>query len=553
MKRWNLAEYKNLYQVRHLLSRQNQETLGLLMPVDVYTKDPLLAESNEELAISQILIEREPELMDGPTSARIRVVDYDEDTELLAEPARWDPKIGRFCFRHKGQNVPITREHRDLPQFHQVNVWAVIQSVLQMYEASWVLGRSAPWAFDGIRLIVNPHAGYMANSFYNRHSKALQFYYFGPEDKRVYTCLSHDIIAHGIGHAILDALRPYYYEYSSLQTAAFYEFIGDLTAVVSSLLNDQLRVEVAKATGGDLSRDTIISGLAAEFAHYASGRPHLRSAQNPKTMEDVADQMGPHDWSEVLTGAMWEILCGIFARYRSKPRRGGRGPTDKEALLWAVHRFQRVALQPLDYLPPVDVQFSDYARAVLRADELVDPADEDDFRGLMREIFERRGIGVAVEETETLDLHLTTSSFDRLTRSRTDAYHVLHENRGQLCIPPDQDFIVADLYRTDKTVMGRGKLPREIVVQYTWREDVPLKGSQFARYDGETMPLLCGGTLVFDERGNILYWSRKPGTRAQGAGGGQRRSTCECERAQGEERRKQLLEYVAARVQAGMI
>lgn len=43
----------------------------------------------------------------------------------------------------------------------------------------------------------------------------------GLADGPRYTCLSHDIIAHEAGHACLDGIRPYYYTFSSVQTAAF--------------------------------------------------------------------------------------------------------------------------------------------------------------------------------------------------------------------------------------------------------------------------------------------------------------------------------------------
>ena len=553
-KQWNLTEFTNLHQARHRLSWDNKRTLGLLMPVDVYVQDPYVAQENEGLAINTIQVECEPELMDGPTSARIAVVDYDADQDKLEEPARWDRRRKRFYFERNREKIPLTRAHKNLPQFHQVNVWAVIQSVLNMYEATWVLGRSAPWAFEGNRLLVVPHAGYLANAFYSRHSKSLQFYYFGPEKQRVYTCLSHDIIAHETGHAILDGLRPLYFEDSSLQTAAFHEFIADLTAIMISLLNNRLRWEVAEATEGELLEDTIIAVLAEEFGRYTSGRPHLRSATNEKTMAEVADSSSPYLWSEVLTGAMWEILSGMVAKYQARPkRRTGKLPSDKEALLWAVNRIRRVALQPLDYLPPADVQFSDYARAVLRADALVDPVDEHGYRELIRKVFAKRGIDFAPDRAESAIPYFYAYDIDRVSRSRTDAYHFLHENRRQLCIPADQDISVVDLYRTDKTLLGGGKLPREVVLQYAWREDVPLKGSEYGWLDGETLSMLCGGTLVFDERGNLRHWVRKPGSRAQKIGAGRRRSYCGEERLRGLERRNQFLAYVASRVRDGLI
>ncbi|MGD8624979.1 MAG: serine protease [Anaerolineae bacterium] len=553
-KQWNLSEFTNLYQARHFLSNDNKKELGLLMPVDIYVQDPHVAESDEELALNEIWVKCEPDLMDGPISARIAVVDQDADRNKVEDPVRWDRRNRRFFFERNGEKVPITRAHRDLPQFHQVNVWATVQSVLDMYEATWVLGRSAPWGFEGNRLIAVPHAGYKANAFYDRHKQALQFYYFDQEDRRVYTCLSHDIIAHETGHAILDGLRPLYFENRSLETAAFHEFVADLTAIMISLLNNSLRWEVAGVSEGDLSKDTIIAALAKEFGHYASGRPHLRSATNTKTMDEVRYTISPYPWSEVLTGAMWDILSGMFAKYRAEPKRStGKPPSDKEALLWAVNHFRRVAFQPLDYLPPVDVQFCDYARAVLRADELIDPADEDDYRGLMRDVFDKRGIACAADEDQTERLYFYAYDIDRVSRSRTDAYHFLHENRRQLCIPADQDIMVVDLYRTDKTSIGGGRLPREIVLQYAWREALSLKGSAYGALNGETMSLLCGGTLIFDERGNILHWVRKPGSRAQKVSAGRRRKYCGGERARGLERRSELRGYVAGLVAGGQI
>jgi hypothetical protein len=523
------------------------------MPVDVYVQDPYVAASNAGVALNTIDVPCEPDIMDGPTSARIAVVDYDADTQVLQEPVQWDRKNRRFVLDQDGKKARVTREHTATPQFHQVNVWAIIQSVLDMYEATWVLGRSAPWAFEGNRLIVVPHAGNLANAFYDRRSKSIQFYYFGPHDKRVFTCLSHDIIAHETGHAILDGLRPHYIEDSSLQTTAFHEFVADLTAITSSLLNNTLRWAVADESEGDLSQDTIIAALAEEFGHYATGRPHLRSALNQLTTADVADNGNPYDWSQVLTGAMWEILTGMTARLKAKSIRSGRLPSTREALLWAVHRFRRVALQALDYLPPVDVQFSDYARAVLRADEVADPVDEDNFRELISAIFERRGIAHAPRKDQTERLYFYAYDIDRLSRSRTDAYHFLNENRRQLCIPAQQDVTVFDLYRTDKTIVGEGKLPREIVLQYGWREDVELRGSRYGLLEGRRASLLCGGTLVFDDRGNVLHWARKPGTAQQLVSQGRRRKHCGKEREKGHARRQQLLDYLASRVAGGYV
>ncbi len=558
----NATDFANLAKAAYLISSDNREALGVDIPLEVYVQDPLVAAEvkteNARLAsredwnpIQTIFVSCEPEIMAGPTSSRIAVVDYDADKNYLAPAVGWDEQERYFFFKYKGKKVRLTQEHREEPQFHQVNVWAIVQSILDMYEQTWILGRSAPWAFEGNRLILVPHAGQTRNAYYDRLSKSIQFYYFTSRGKKVYTCLSHDIIAHETGHAILDGLRPYYLEQSSLQTAAFHEFLADLTAILASLLNNELRWQVAKKTEGDLTKDQVISSLAEEFGYYSYGRPYLRTAQDQRTLQDVQGETSQYEWSQVLTGAMFDILKKFVAIRKTTPRSDGRLPTVKEALVSAANRFRRVAFQPLDYLPPADVQFDDYVRAVLRADEIVDPKDEDGYRQAMIEVFEKRGFK-DYESDDPRRLGFYAYNIERIARSRTDAYHFLNENRRQLCIPLNQDVSVANLYQTDKTVLGGARLPREIVIQYLWQEDVQLKGADYGALDGEYVPLYCGGTLVFDSRGNVLSWQRKPGTGGMETGV-RLRDRCQDEVDRGMQRRAQLYEYYKNLVASGAL
>ena len=135
-----------------------------------------------------------------------------------------------------------------------MNVWAIVQRALDFFESGFALGRRIPWGFEGNRLIVVPHAGPGENAYYDRHSKSLQFYYFDRGDERIYTCLSTDIINHEFGHALLDGIRPLYIEAVSPETAAFHEFIGDLTAILIALRNTRFRQQLIADTRGDLGR-----------------------------------------------------------------------------------------------------------------------------------------------------------------------------------------------------------------------------------------------------------------------------------------------------------
>lgn len=553
---------RNLYQVDALLTEKACETLGLRMQIPVFLKDPLTVADDPDLCIREIRVRLEPGMRAGPTSARVAVVDFNADTHTLTPPVEWDEKERWFrrpeaarlvadpgwlpsppakSAGPAAQRLFIEQAARD-PYFHQVNVWAVVQQTLEFFEDPQALGRPAPWGFDGNRLIVVPHAGYGQNAFYDPHSKSLQFYYFGDRADPGYTCLSHDIIAHETGHAILDGIRPLYNQNASLQTAAFHEFIGDLTAILLTLHNRDVRRFVSATTHGDLDQAAILADLARQFGEEVQGRPYLRTAFYNGTLYDVQDSLSHHRVSQVLTAAMFDILMRIAEKLLDRdlpdnpidPSAGdgaaARRVTPAQALWWAAERLRRIAIQPLDLCPPCDIQFIDYARAVIRNDLLTNPVDSGGYRRIMLDVFhERKLCACAYRSGEPLpvgcafhaafeqeDLEWIAHDIGRVSRSRTAAYYFLHDNRAQLRIPAHQDIVVSDLYDANKNGAAAERLPRAVVLAYTWQEqltlqDDPRRGWAFGAWNGRTLTLDCGGALVFDERGNLLSWFRKPG------------------------------------------
>ena len=551
---------RNLYEVAGFLREETKEALGAyLEDVYIYLQDPLVAKAVSELGVRPAEVRWQPGLADGPTNARLAVVDYNADTAVLTAPAVWNEDARRF---EGPDGQALGPDQRTLFQFHQVNTWAIVQRIIEMYEDAFALGRPIPWGMDGNRLIIVPHAGYGENAFYDRRSKALQFYYYGSADEPKYTCLSHDIVAHETGHALLDGIRPWYYAFTSLQTAAFHEFIADLTATLAALRNNDIRRATARQTTGDLTRDNAIAALAEEFGEEITGIPKLRDANNDLAMDmdEIQESRSPHRWSQVLTGAMFEILVGIAGEYMRAERQRKRKVSPGQALSWAAQRFGRIALQPLDFCPPVDIQFIDYARAVLRNFDLYEPLDSPRravYRDLMWGVFHKRKLCPGPGETCADPAHSRCQleadrsaddlkwnvyhDIDAISRSRTGAYYFLHDNRKALHIPNNQDIVVVDVYDTNKFGREALRLPREIVIQYMWREEFELSASRFGSLQGRTAELLCGGTLVLDGRGNVLSWFRKPGTQF------------EADREAGEARRAQLEAHMARLVEDGQI
>lgn len=554
-----------LYGLARSLPKDFRQEAGLLLPFATYFHDPFVARLDAQKGFEEeLLVAWEPGLADGPTSSRFAVVDYDADADLLAPPARWDEKSQTFTGPAR---EALGREGAAALQFHQVSVWAQVQCALAFFENPSALGRPVPWAFEGNRLIVVPHAGYGENAYYDRASKSLQLYYFESEGETIYTCLSADIVNHELGHAVLDGIRPLYSESVEPQTAAFHEFFGDWSAILLTLTNGILRGELAKSSGGRFENATALSSLAEQFGQAVEGRPYLRTACNELRLGERAGELEPHRLSEVLTGTLFEALIAIGANYQEPDPNGAKKtpPTPVQAFWYAADRMQRTVIQPLDLLPPVEVTFRDYALAVCRSQQLSDPLDPEGYYRQLISIFRSREILTEedqrlLEEPRYLHERLELAvrhDLDSLSRSRAGAYRFLDDNRESLLIPASRDFFVADLYDCRKRGRQNLPLPRQIVVQYAWREEVELPAEpRFGRFAGAATTLLCGGTLVFTEDGNIASWMHKPGSEPYGGKrerGGKTAAAWQKARQEGAARQARLLDVLAAQIAAGRV
>ena len=548
-----------LYAARRHLGLSALKETGLRMPIEVYFKDPAVAKATEGAGFDdQFTTPWEPGLRDGPTSARFAVVDYDSTSNTLTPPAVWDRRDN--CFRAPDGTL-LDGSTKDLFQYHQLSVWANVQNTLDFFESGFALGRRISWAFEGNRLIVVPHAGYGENAFYDRTSKSLQFYWFGDETNRVYTCLSSDIVNHEFGHAVLDGLRPYFYESIGAQTAAFHEFFGDLTAILMAFRNNTFRGVVLRESNGDLATAQLLAGLAQQFGEATVRAPYLRSALNGMTMDQLKGTIEPHALSEVMTGTMFDILKGVFAKHRDNELaryKAGRSskPSDKRALADTVPRMQMLAFQPLDLLPPCAVTFRDYALAVLRSEQVANPTDPSGYRALMLDCFIKRGVLTEADRTALLEPAPVFQRpaldvfhpVDAIAASRGGAYRFLDDNRAKLLIPLNADLIVTEIVRASKLARDGRSLPEQIIVQYIWREELVLDGERFGRFAGERTTMLCGATMVLDQNGNLIHWARKPGSASVGS-----TPAAAAEQADGVARRSELLDTLAARIASGSI
>jgi hypothetical protein len=354
---------------------------------------------------------------------------------------------------------------------------------MYMFEEDDTLGRPLHWGFNGPQLLVVPVAGEWANAFYEREARCLQFFYFqSKEGRRIYTSLSHDIVSHETGHAILDGIAPDLYHAITPQSLALHEGIADLVALVMAFRSGTLRKAVLDQTGGSIANITAFSSVAEEFGQ-AQGKPGaLRQFVNEKTLdpkdtENLVDVAEPHELCQVLTGALYTVMVKIhealkerFAREHDITPFSASG----KALFVGSEAFKRIIFRALDYLPPGEISFADYGRAIIASDESTHP-DTPQGRDWLRREFVRRKMAPTLKSLEVEDPfdHPAIDKLDLQTLVDSDwaAYDFANRNRELLRIPPEIPFGVRPRLDTSKThYYGGGvKKPlRELIFKVSW-------------------------------------------------------------------------------------
>ena len=145
------SDLLTLYASNRFLRTQTRKNLKLSIPFEVYFQDPAVAAEHPEFGFDKdCFVDWEPGLTDGPTSARFAVVDYNADTDTLVPPAKWDSQKLKFVYH----GLILDKDTKNNLQFHQVNVWAILQRALRFFEGPNGLGRRIPWGFEGNRLLV---------------------------------------------------------------------------------------------------------------------------------------------------------------------------------------------------------------------------------------------------------------------------------------------------------------------------------------------------------------------------------------------------------------
>jgi hypothetical protein len=547
-------------------------------PLRVYAFDPSRGRhfGNE----MQLNVRYRP-LKAGPVDATsalngVAVIDYDDSRQRYYRPVDLD-EAGILI----SNGLPPSETD---PRFHQQMAYAVASDTIEQFELA--LGRRIHWRRaerslnapkgwlpdDILRLNLYPHAMHQANAFYSPEAHGILFGYFRASDdavglsipgQTIFACLSHDVIVHEMTHAILDGIRGCFMEQTNPDVAAFHEAFADLAALFRHFSHREVLLEAIERTGGRLytpalkgdsladlaSQSGLSSGeepnplieLAAQFGEASGSRFGLRSAiGQPKSMRDLQEPMDCHERGSILVAAVFDAFFQVymsraaktFQIYRSA---GGVERVDltsplADALCDEATRtaaeFFRICVRAIDYLPPVDVTFGDFLRAVMTAQTDYDPEDTDNICDAWMQSFRRREIlpddatffsmdGLLWPvESEAIEVSGIPASgplgFDKSERPQVVKALVafIDANRQHLGLAPRIPYTVPSfhpMYRTDRNGSVRWDLVVEVIQQSVAAGSFPTRG-------GTTIIISTHGTRGSGTAGVkfLRYAIRKP-------------------------------------------
>lgn len=389
----------------------------------IYAFDPSASLDLQLAVVNEaiVMLDGEP-LQPGPIGEYLEVVDVDPATGGFYGPVDLDDPVLLV------QDGFAPSEGN--PKFHQQMVFAVAMMTIRNFERA--LGRKVLWApraspnedlaYVG-RLRIYPHALREANAYYSPERKALLFGYFraGPDNVGrnlpgglVFTCLSHDVIAHETTHAILDGLHRRFVEASNVDMLAFHEGFADIVALFQHFtLADALRQQIGQLRG-DVGKRSMLSGLAQQFGeaigHYGALRDAIDDVDPATRLPDPTKldrTTEPHERGAILVAAVFDAFVSIYrsriadllrlvtgdaARFPDGDLHPDLANRLTAEAVKAAGQVLRICVRALDYLPPVDITFGDYLRALITADHDLVANDDRGYRIAFVEAFRRRGI-----------------------------------------------------------------------------------------------------------------------------------------------------------------
>ena len=278
-------------------------------PLKIFAFDPMLGRTAGNRG--RIEVANEP-LQPGPVGARLEVIDYDGAHECFYEPVDLDEPAILM------QRRP--RPSESDPRFHQQMVYAVAMRTLENFDRALGPARCR-FARRASRAAALPACVPRRERLLRPDELfALLFGYFradaddpGPNlpGQTVFTCLSHDIIAHEMTHAIVDRLRPHF---SSRPTATCSPSTkASPTSSRSSSTSPSrtccaTQIQQHARRPPHRRRSLVAAGAAVRLRHRRRARRCARRSTKPGRRRCTRRSIEPHDRGSILVAAVFDAL-----------------------------------------------------------------------------------------------------------------------------------------------------------------------------------------------------------------------------------------------------
>lgn len=247
---------------------------------------------------------------------------------LRVQPSRPNRPAARSGFTFSG----TVREGVYSPGSPAFLFWQCREAALaslQAWEAA--AGAHTRWQGNRSRLALRQDAGQDLNAYYDRAS--FSFFHQTVAGTLFQSGQSTDVVAHEIGHGLLDSVRPDFFSVNFLEVGAFHEAFGDCMAVLTAL-NDLATRQALLATTTTLRRTNFVESTAEQLSrgigllipgHNAAEPRHAYNRFQYQLPQTLPTAGGPgalinevHSFGMLMSGCFWDLIANLFGAAATK-------------------------------------------------------------------------------------------------------------------------------------------------------------------------------------------------------------------------------------------
>lgn len=210
--------------------------------------------------------------------------------------------------------------------------WQCREAALSAVDA-WeaVAGNLTRWQGNRRRLALRQDAGVDLNAYYDRTS--FSFFHQAVSGTTYYSGASTDVVAHEVGHGLLDSIRPDLWDAAFLETGAFHESFGDCMAVLTALNDSDTRKKLLavtatlkKANFAEATAENLSQAIRRLVPNHNAAEPrHAFNTFQFQIPETLPANGGPgalinevHSFGMIFSGCFYDLIALIFAGQSSK-------------------------------------------------------------------------------------------------------------------------------------------------------------------------------------------------------------------------------------------